>query len=51
MRLNADGTMYYFKSAGQSTGIIKTLDKTASAEYHHLVLYKKGEEKVALVNE
>jgi YVTN family beta-propeller protein len=36
---------------GQSTGVIKTLDKAASAEYHHLVLYKKGEEKAVLVNE
>ena len=36
---------------GQSTGVIKTLDKTAAAEYHHLVLYKKGEEKVVLINE
>ncbi len=36
---------------GQSTGIIKTLDKTASAEYHHLVLYQKEESKVVLVNQ
>jgi YVTN family beta-propeller protein len=37
--------------SGQSTGVIKTLDKAALAEYHHIVLYKKGEEKVVLVNE
>ena len=36
---------------GQSTGVIKTLDKAASAEYHHLVLYKKTEEKALLMNE
>lgn len=36
---------------GQSTGVIKTLGKAAAAEYHHLVLYKKGEEKAVLVNE
>jgi len=36
---------------GQSTGVIKTLDKTASAEYHHLLLYKKSEGKGLLVNE
>jgi YVTN family beta-propeller protein len=36
---------------GQSTGVIKTLEKAASAEYHHLVLYKKGDEKAVLVNE
>lgn len=36
---------------GQSTGVIKTLDKTASVEYHYLVMYKKGEEKAVLVNE
>lgn len=36
---------------GQSTGVIKTLDKTASAEYHHLLLYKKSDGNVLLVNE
>ena len=36
---------------GQSTGIIKTLDKTASTKYHHLILYRKGIQKAILVNE
>lgn len=36
---------------GQSTGVIKTLDKSASAEYHHLLLYKKSDGMVLLVNE
>ena len=45
---NADAKGLY---NGQSTGVIKTLDNTSTAEYHHLVLYKKGEEKAALVNE
>jgi len=36
---------------GQSTGVIKTLDKTGSAEYHHLLLYRKSDGKSLLVNQ
>ena len=45
---NADAKGLY---NGQSTGVIKTLDNMATAEYHHLVLYKKANEKVMLINE
>ena len=36
---------------GQSTGIIKTLSDSSTAEYHHLVLYKKVDGKAMLINE
>ena len=36
---------------GQSTGVIKTLDKSAYSEYHHLLLYKKSDGEILLMNE